>query len=278
MIGQKRLLDKIDKWQELPRFLIFNGIKGIGKKTLAKEIASKFNCQLIIIGVKIDEIREMIKIANEFDTEIIFLIDEGNRMSLGAENTLLKVTEEAPNNTHIILSVENKDLLLPTIISRGEVFNFQDYNVEEHKQFVIENHLLPNDLIDNFIFDCLPSTYPSFYYYQLLDIIEAAKLRDLVYNLTEKTDLGLVDYYNLTQQIKLKDDQQGFDFFQFIYALKYRCNELLLVAAEKKLTDRYNMILSFIQNLTKAQKALCNPLLNKAYILDKIILDFKNFK
>ena len=136
MIGQKRIIDKINRWQEIPRFIILNGVKGCGKKTLAKYIADKFNMQLIIIGTKVDEIRDMIKLAIESDVDIIFLIDNGNKLSINAENSLLKVTEEAPNNSHIILAVENKDLLLPTIISRGEVITLQNYVLDDFNAYL----------------------------------------------------------------------------------------------------------------------------------------------
>lgn len=265
MLGQKRILDKINRWKEVPRFLILNGIKGCGKKELAKYIANKFDLQLILIGVKIDEIRDMIKLANEYDTHIIFLIDNGNKLSLGAENTLLKITEEAPNNAHIILSVENKDLLLPTIISRGEVINFQDYLLEDFEQFL--NKEINQELL---------YAYPNLGYIEILPIDKASDLISFCKKISSSIrEANGASAFKVQEKIKLKDEQEGYDLFQFLYCLKNVCYHNLLEAVKNSNNKEYQYQLSYVQILTELQRMLFNPLFNKSYILDKLIIDFK---
>lgn len=273
MIGQKRILDKINRWVEVPRFLILNGIKYCGKKELAKYIANKFNLQLILIGVKIDEIREMIKLANNYDTHIIFLIDNGNKMSLGAENTLLKITEEAPNNAHIILSVENKDLLLPTIISRGEVFSFQDYLLEDYNQYLISKEFIKEG---ETIKEELIYAYPNLGYINLLPTEKAWELISLCEKISQHIrEANGANAFKIQEKIKLKEDQEGYDLYQFLYCLKAVCYNRLLKSVKDSNELEYQYQLNYIQILTELQRMLNNPLFNKAYILDKLIIDFK---
>ena len=276
MIGQERIKEKFNRFKELPRFIIFNGIKGCGKKTLAKELASSKNMELVIIGTKIDDIRGMINIANEYDTELLFFIDDGNKLSLGALNTLLKITEEAPNNTHIILSVENKDLLLPTIISRGEVFNFQNYTLEQHKQYIKDNNLVPENIASTFNQDWVDKVYPNFYYYSILPITEGAELGNLCSLISSSIrEANGANAFKITEKIKVKEEQQGYDLFQFIWVLKNTCNNNMLQAAKLKKTQEFNYQLEYIKILTELQFMLNNPLFNKSYILDKLVIDFK---
>lgn len=273
MIGQKRIIDKINRWKEVPRFLIFNGYKYCGKKELAKYIASKFNLQLILIGNKIDEIRNMIKLANEYDTHIIFLIDDGNKMSLGAENTLLKITEEAPNNTHIILTVENKDLLLPTIISRGEVITFQDYLVEDFNEYLHSKNLIDSNVNIN---EEIKMVYPNLGYVDLLPINKVKELGEFCYKISNYIrEANGASAFKIQEKIKLKEEQEGYDLFQFIYCLKDVCYNNLLESVKTNNELEYKYQLAYVQILTTLERMMTNPLFNKSYILDKLIIDFK---
>ena len=268
MLGQDKIIEKINRWDEVPRFIILNGEKGCGKKTLSKYIANKFNMQLILINYKIDDIREMIKLAKEYDSSILFLIDDGNKMSIGAENTLLKVTEEAPNNTHIILSVENKNLLLPTILSRGEVFNFCKYSLEEFNQYaVIKN----KQQVDAEII----KAYPNLSYIDNFSIDEAKNLNNLCIKILQQIrEANGASAFKILEKIKLKDEQEGYDLSQFIYCLKNNCADKLIQASLKQ-DKEYSYQCEYLKVISSIEKMLSNPLFNKNYICDKLILDLK---
>ena len=267
MIGQERIIDKIDRWKEVPRFIILNGKKGCGKKTLSKYIADKFGLQLILIGTRIDDIREMINLAKESNSNILFVIEDGNKMSIGAENTLLKTTEEAPNNSYIVLTVENKDLLLPTILSRGEVFNFQNYQT---KHF---NQILNNDSID----EELLWAYPNLGYLDSLSLEDAKELISFCKKISSSIrEANGANAFKITEKIKVKDGQEGYDLVQFIYCLKNVCSNKLLESVKNKSDIEYQYQLNYIQILTKLEQMLSNPLFNKSYILDKLVIDFKS--
>ena len=266
MVGQKALRQKIDNLYELPRFLIFNGMKGCGKKTLAKEIANKFKFQLIFIGTKVDEVREMIKLANEIDTNILFFIDDGNKMSQAAANTLLKITEEAPNNSYIILAVENKDLLLPTIISRGTVFNFLEYTDDEFREYLgdkANSFEIPFNLI-----------YPNLSYLNILPLEKAQEMLDYCVKIKDSMrEVNGANAFKITEKIKLKDEQEGWDLTQFLWCLRSVCIHYYLMNLDN--FKEKNYLSDYLEIIGNLQRMLSNNLFNKSYILDKLIIDMK---
>ena len=135
MVGQKQLLDDIynlidrDKY---PRFTIFIGQIGSGRKTLAKEIAKKLDLQVIQLpDVKVDTVRSMIADAYKIPYKYLYIIPNAENMSLAAKNAILKVTEEPPNNAYFIMTVQDESQLLDTIKSRGMIFHMNPYSPTE---------------------------------------------------------------------------------------------------------------------------------------------------
>lgn len=58
----------------------------------------------------------------------IFFIPRAEKLTLQAQNALLKTLEEPPQHTYIILSCRNPDLLIPTIVSRCQIIYLSDQN------------------------------------------------------------------------------------------------------------------------------------------------------
>lgn len=132
MIGQSNLLNNIDKIKNrFPRFSIIVGAEKSGKQTLCKEISKLLNTEIFVSGIKIDEIRETIELSYNQSSPLIILFPNADNMSLGAKNSLLKITEEPPKNVYFILTLTSIDNTLPTIKSRGTVFNLDNYTKEE---------------------------------------------------------------------------------------------------------------------------------------------------
>lgn len=70
----------------------------------------------------IDEIKELIREANIAHIEKrVYVLFNFHKSSLEAQNALLKIIEEPPENTQFILTVANQNRLLPTIISRSKI-------------------------------------------------------------------------------------------------------------------------------------------------------------
>ena len=133
---------------------LFNGMDGTGRQALAQTVALRLFCQnvganglpcgqcaecrRIMAGdhpdvvtvvpdgqrIKVDQVRylksEFTKSAVEGNQKI-FIIDQMERMTTGAANSLLKFIEEPVGNTVALLLTANKNLILPTILSRTQI-------------------------------------------------------------------------------------------------------------------------------------------------------------
>jgi len=62
------------------------------------------------------------------------ILDGSNGLTIEAQNALLKLLEEPPANTIIYITISNKDLILPTIISRCKIINLKDKEAELSKE------------------------------------------------------------------------------------------------------------------------------------------------
>ena len=156
---------------------IFAGEKGSGKKLLAKLFAMTLQCEkhgkepclqcssckkamnrnqpdIIYVthekpnSIGIEDIREQL-IA---DVDIkpytgpykIYIVDEAEKMTVQAQNALLKTIEEPPAYAVIILLVNNAAALLPTIASRCVTLNFKPVRDEVIKKYLMEELHVPD--------------------------------------------------------------------------------------------------------------------------------------
>lgn len=96
--------------------------------------------------LRVDQMRQIEKEANfrPFEGKArVFLIDEADKLNDASANALLKVLEEPPKTSHLILITARPAMLLPTILSRCQMIRFSPLTPDE-----IESHLVKNDLVD----------------------------------------------------------------------------------------------------------------------------------
>lgn len=139
MIGQDKLLTDIkslvDK-NKYPRFSIFIGSKGSGRKTLAREVAKMLEMPAVqLADVKVDTVRSTIAEAYKIPYKYMYIIPDTDNMSTAAKNALLKVTEEPPNNAYFVMTAQDENNLLDTIKSRGTIFHMGSYTPEEIAEY-----------------------------------------------------------------------------------------------------------------------------------------------
>lgn len=152
MIGQKRVRDVVGSYitnNSLPHFLIFVGAKGQGKKTLANALAKKIGALVYIPeDMKVDAVRAILADAVTLYTPKMYLLSDAGDMTVQAQNALLKLAEEPPENAYIVLTVEDKAELLPTIISRSVLVYLEGYTRAELEEVTSDPILL--SVCDNF--------------------------------------------------------------------------------------------------------------------------------
>ena len=96
--------------------------------------------------LRVEQMRQIEKEANfrPFEGKArVFLVDEADKLNDASANALLKVLEEPPRTSHLILITARPAMLLPTILSRCQMIRFAPLAPAE-----IESHLLANKLAD----------------------------------------------------------------------------------------------------------------------------------
>ncbi len=96
--------------------------------------------------LRVDQMRQIEKEANfrPFEGKArVFLIDEADKLNDASANALLKVLEEPPRTSYLILITARPAMLLPTILSRCQMIRFSPLSPDE-----IEKYLTKNKLVD----------------------------------------------------------------------------------------------------------------------------------
>ena len=162
LIGNERIKKELTETmgnQRVSHSYMFVGKSGIGKRLFAREFAKGLlgNFEKDILNyedyneigtlegkkiISVDQIREIIKKANELPTESqkrVFVVDEADKMNIEAQNSILKTLEEPPEYVVIILIVTNENKMLETIKSRCNILKFDSLKDEEIEEFLKAN-------------------------------------------------------------------------------------------------------------------------------------------
>lgn len=94
-------------------------------------------------SIGVDEIREIIAdvYTRPFKaSKKVYIIEDGEALTVGAQNALLKVLEEPPAYAVFILCTSEADKILPTIRSRSRIIRFQPKSENEIRLYVKENY------------------------------------------------------------------------------------------------------------------------------------------
>jgi len=157
VIGQshvtKTLINAISN-NQISHAYIFCGPRGVGKTTCARIFANKINNINIdkkqdgIFNIfeldaasnnSVDDIRDLVaqtRIPPQNGKYKVYIIDEVHMLSKAAFNAFLKTLEEPPKYCVFILATTEKQKLIPTILSRCQIFEFHRINSTD-----IRNHL-----------------------------------------------------------------------------------------------------------------------------------------
>lgn len=265
MIGQAKLYEKINKLKVLPRFTILEGPSGCGKSVLAHELSDRFSLNYINTCSKIGDIEEMIEVANKTKNNL-FVIENGDNLNPTSENALLKITEELPNDNYIILCCSNSSKLLPTIISRGELFKFSDYTEDDFEEYIKENPQFE----DKELSGKYSLLYPNFKYLLFTSRKDIVKLYKICDDLTN-FDLPKNDKILFVSMAKLSD----IDLEQVLFALEHIALAKMLTGVNTNSKIITYKLLKFIEAVMETNKLLSESAnYNRNYIIDKLCLRF----
>ena len=160
VVGQKAitntLLNAIET-NHLASALLFTGPRGVGKTTCARILARKINqpgyddpLEDFAFNVfeldaasnnSVDDIRNLIdqvRIPPQTGKYKVYIIDEVHMLSPAAFNAFLKTLEEPPKHAIFILATTEKHKIIPTILSRCQIFDFKRITVKDAKEHLAE--------------------------------------------------------------------------------------------------------------------------------------------
>jgi len=160
VVGQQAitntLLNAIEN-NHLASALLFTGPRGVGKTTCARILARKINqpgyddpFEDFAFNVfeldaasnnSVDDIRNLIdqvRIPPQTGKYKVYIIDEVHMLSSNAFNAFLKTLEEPPKHAIFILATTEKNKIIPTILSRCQIFDFKRITVKDAKEHLAE--------------------------------------------------------------------------------------------------------------------------------------------
>ena len=298
VVGQSHITTTLQnalKNNQLPQAFLFCGPRGVGKTTCARILAKTINCtnptedyeacnqcescksfnrsasfNIVELDAAsnnlVEDIRALIdqvKIPPQNGKYKIYIIDEVHMLSLSAANAFLKTLEEPPAYAKFILATTEKQKIIPTILSRCQIFDFhriKNEDIAKHLEYIAgrENVKYESEALhviaqkaDGGLRDAL----------SMFDRLVSFTNADLSYkNVIDNLNILDYDYYftlvdnllagNLTQCLLLFDDilAKGFEGNSFMAGLASHLRELLvcknpqsirLVQASEQTRQRY---------------------------------------
>lgn len=272
VVGQQHvtntLLNAINQ-NHLAQALLFTGPRGVGKTTCARILAKMINSEdatgddqdfsfnIFELDAasnnSVDDIRNLIdqvRFAPQVGNYKVYIIDEVHMLSQAAFNAFLKTLEEPPAHAIFILATTEKHKIIPTILSRCQIFDFKRITVEDtakHLQGVAEKEGITADAealhiiaqkADGALRDAL----------SIFDRIVSFSGENITYN-DVITNLRILDYdyYFRTTDLILQGDRSGlllifneildngFDGHLFINGLAAHFRDLLVCQDPKTL-------------------------------------------
>lgn len=172
VVGQESITSTLQnaiKNNHLAQAFLFTGPRGIGKTTCARILAKIINCENLTDELEpcnkcksctsfnnnasfniheldaasnnsVDDIRtlvEQVRIPPQAGNYKVYIIDEVHMLSQSAFNAFLKTLEEPPAYAKFILATTEKHKIIPTILSRCQIFDFKRISAESITDYLV---------------------------------------------------------------------------------------------------------------------------------------------
>ena len=312
VVGQNSITKTLENailQNKIPQAMLFCGPRGVGKTTcariLAKQInngneSSDFSYNIFELDAAsnngVDDIRNLIdqvRIPPQTGNYKVYIIDEVHMLSGQAFNAFLKTLEEPPKYAIFILATTEKHKVIPTILSRCQIYDFKKIEISDiknHLELIAKKENITHDddslfLIANKSDGALRDALSIFD--RLVNFTNGNITKDLVYK-----NLNILDhdvYFRATELILNNDitnslllfneiNNQGFSGQHFIDGLCLHFRDLLVSKSSET-----HMLLDQNINLKKRyvdQSKLIDLdfILNSINLIEECSFKYKNSK
>ncbi len=307
---------------QLAHAYLFCGPRGVGKTTCARIFAKTINCEKLSEDTEacnqcesckafnesrsyniheldaasnnsVDDIRNLtdqVRIPPQIGKYSIYIIDEVHMLSQAAFNAFLKTLEEPPKHALFILATTEKHKIIPTILSRCQIFDFnriKNSDISNHLNYVAQKEEVEIELeainviahkADGAMRDAL----------SIFDQIVSFSGKQITYkNVISNLNVLDYDYYFRLVDLLLKNDvpgtlllfnevlDHGFDGHHFISGLSSHVRDLLV--CKDPITVQLLEVGGEIKEKYKVQAATCDAdfLLESLKISNECDLQYK---
>lgn len=313
VVGQKSItsiLQKSIESDQLAQSYLFCGPRGVGKTTCARIFAKEinkftndadlenFSFNIFELDAasnnSVEDIRnltEQVRVPPQIGKYKVYIIDEVHMLSQSAFNAFLKTLEEPPKHAKFILATTEKHKIIPTILSRCQIFDFKrigDSDIVEYLNFVAKEE---NIEVDQESLRLIAQKSDG-------ALRDSLSLFDRLCNWTEKTLffkrvvklLNVLDYeyyFKLTENLIAEDFhkvlsifneiiENGYDGQEFVVGLAKHFRDLL-VSKDAKTIDLLELG-DELQQRYLSQSKLCSVdfLLSSLNICSDVDVNYKN--
>jgi DNA polymerase III subunit gamma/tau len=325
VVGQSHItttLKNAISHNQLAHAFLFCGPRGVGKTTCARILAKTINCENIqpngeacdtcvscrtfnegtslniheldaASNNSVDDIRsliEQVRFAPQMGKYKVYIIDEVHMLSSSAFNAFLKTLEEPPSYAIFILATTEKHKILPTILSRCQIFDFKRITINdtvEHLQEIVGKEEIKAEkpalqVIAQKSEGCMRDAL------SIMDKIVSFTNGELTYqNTLEHLNILDADYFfklldamqqqDLATSMLLFDDinRKGFEGDMVLNAMAEFFRNLL-VCKDEKVANLLEVVESFKEKYTSAaKKTSASYIISALNVLNEAEINYK---
>ena len=294
---------------QLAQALLFTGPRGVGKTSCARILAKMINSTIDNVNQdfaynifeldaasnnSVDDIRnltEQVRIPPQVGKYKVYIIDEVHMLSTSAFNAFLKTLEEPPKHCIFILATTEKHKIIPTILSRCQIYDFKRINNKDIVDYLIkicdkeevkfEHEAL--DIIankaDGAMRDAL-SIFDRILSYNNKEIT----VKDVSLNLNvldQEVYIKTIDYVldnNIPELLLLIDDiiSKGFEGINYVSGLSTYCRNLLISKNDKTIGLLDYSESSKEKIISQGQKVSPEIIINCLELLNKCEINYRS--